>query len=334
MDEIAQAFYIEDSPFGPDISRELKIEEDVSPPIMKATKQFQQSLRNLLEHIETNEKQHLFEDDEFEKLTKTDKLLQNIKQLVPYPEHRPGTLLEASRSVIRICRDATAREVIPRELCRDVISRGGTIENLACLQRIHAFASLIVETDYEVEALRGFLNYYHKRPETFTVESVSSMLGDSIELMSGYAKSKRIKLRRSASHADAMVKVVRPDITSAINNVLQNAIKYSWQSRSHQYVVHVRHYQIQEMVAIEIENTGVPIPQNEIDSGIIFEMGFRGRKSGERARRGTGIGLHESREIVESHLGKITITSTPMGDDPEASPNKTIVTIYLPIHAG
>ena len=55
----------------------------------------------------------------------------------------------------------------------------------------------------------------------------------------------------------------------------------------------------------------MPITQDEIEGGLIFKVGYRGKWSTDRGRLGTGIGLTDAKHVAESHGGELQIDSRP-----------------------
>ena len=49
----------------------------------------------------------------------------------------------------------------------------------------------------------------------------------------------------------------------------------------------------------------------EIDRALVVGMGYRGKRSKDRGRLGTGIGLTDSPRVAESHRGTLTLSSKP-----------------------
>ena len=52
----------------------------------------------------------------------------------------------------------------------------------------------------------------------------------------------------------------------------------------------------------------------ELETGLIFEMGYRGQLSTDRGRLGTGIGLTDAQRAARAHGGDIEISSRPATD--------------------
>ncbi len=123
---------------------------------------------------------------------------------------------------------------------------------------------------------------------------------------------------------------LQPDIQRAIDNILSNAVKYSWTLRDGQAWVDVRVMQVGDCAHVEVENWGVPIAPDELTSGSIFEFMSRGKHSSDRARTGTGIGLWDTRSVARRHGGDVDIRTRParaVGDGP---PHIITATLILP----
>jgi len=88
-------------------------------------------------------------------------------------------------------------------------------------------------------------------------------------------------------------------------NLVENAIKFSGQSRSLHVVLQVQHGQ----VMVTFIDRGIGIDRK--DQPHIFESFYRGEHNLVKKTRGTGIGLALTRDIVREHGGRITVRSTP-----------------------
>ena len=103
---------------------------------------------------------------------------------------------------------------------------------------------------------------------------------------------------------DAMVNADREALAQALWNLLDNAVKYSGDSRE---------------VRVEVEKAGeVAIRVRDDGSGIdaseqkqIFRKFARGSAATEHGVKGTGIGLAMVKHIVDAHAGRVTVDSEP-----------------------
>ena len=62
-----------------------------------------------------------------------------------------------------------------------------------------------------------------------------------------------------------------------------------------------------KFVRVDIKDTGVGIPAEEL--GKMFEKFYRGTNVAQLQPNGSGLGLYITKNIVESHGGKITVQS-------------------------
>lgn len=103
---------------------------------------------------------------------------------------------------------------------------------------------------------------------------------------------------------------------SVVVNILDNAVKYG-RKRS---VVEVNLKSINNSNGtLAVTNTGSGIPFDQ--QGMIFDRFFRGSSS-RTDHSGSGLGLAIAKQIVEMHLGTISVVSIPK--------KKTIFTVSLP----
>ncbi len=102
----------------------------------------------------------------------------------------------------------------------------------------------------------------------------------------------------------AMVKADHDALAQALWNLLDNAAKYSGESRD----VHVEVEGNRE-VAIRVRDTGYGIAPSERKQ--VFRKFARGAAAREHGIKGTGIGLAMVKHIVDAHGGRIRVDSEP-----------------------
>ncbi len=90
-----------------------------------------------------------------------------------------------------------------------------------------------------------------------------------------------------------------------ISNLLDNAIKYTPTGG----YVHLSAQIADEFIWIEISDTGIGIPPQELSR--IFDRYYRGEKS--RSSPGNGLGLSLARTIIQAHGGTISATNKTIG---------------------
>lgn len=106
----------------------------------------------------------------------------------------------------------------------------------------------------------------------------------------------------------------------AINNLLENAIKYTPESKP----ITVTLSQKQNMAVLGIADEGPGIPEQEKSK--IFDKFYRIGNEESRKTKGTGLGLYLSSRIVAGHKGRILIKDN--------TPNGCVFEITLPLLKG
>ena len=94
-------------------------------------------------------------------------------------------------------------------------------------------------------------------------------------------------------------------LTTAIDNLLQNAVKFSVGSPR----IEVRGTQTGSNVEIVVRDQGVGIPEAAL--GRLFEKFYRVEDPRLRNVAGTGIGLYLVRQVAEGHGGRVQVESMP-----------------------
>ena len=116
-------------------------------------------------------------------------------------------------------------------------------------------------------------------------------------------------------HQDIFILADMLMMEMAINNILDNAFKYSAKNT----VVKVSAIAENEVVKIRIIDEGKGIAEAEKKN--IFMKFYRGDSLLAKKAKGTGIGLYLSKKIVEEHMGDISVTDNV--------PRGSIFEIYL-----
>jgi signal transduction histidine kinase len=121
------------------------------------------------------------------------------------------------------------------------------------------------------------------------------------------AKEKNLSLKLNLSHEDVVIKTDERILEHAINNIVDNAIKYTEFGRICISVNLKTGIRNNEIVEFKIEDTGIGIPESK--RHLIFEP-FRQSSEGiTRLFEGTGLGLTISQRLLKLLNGKITFES-------------------------
>ena len=105
------------------------------------------------------------------------------------------------------------------------------------------------------------------------------------------------------SFRPVMADVDEVKLSMALNNLIENAIKYNYDDGWVKVTLNADH----KFFYVTVQDSGVGIPEDSLDS--VFERFFRVDKARSRATGGTGLGLAITRRIIQAHHGTITLRS-------------------------
>lgn len=115
--------------------------------------------------------------------------------------------------------------------------------------------------------------------------------------------TKPLKIERQIPEDEYWVDVDHDKIMQVLDNLLNNAMKYSPDGGT----ITVTLQKNGENVQVAISDQGLGIPKK--DQARVFDRFFRVDKSRSRAMGGTGLGLAISKEVIETFGGKIWVES-------------------------
>lgn len=274
-------------------------------------------------------------DKHWETLENQKEVIRDYKTLVPLPETQPAALRDSATRIAEIITKAH-RGHIAREILREIQKSAQRLQRDTILSELEIVTPAVLDIDYTVRALREFVSMDARPPVSRASVLVSNLLTPAIKNLAAFAFATGVQLRRSEVRGDMRVNVSEKDMIRVISNVLHNAFKYSWaRDDAKPPWVDLRTRRIERNAVIEIENWGVPIPQDEIDNESIFQLGVRGRLANDRGRIGTGIGLADARRTARQNGGDVVISSRPAHppppSDPYSVPYLTTVTLTIPL---
>jgi len=120
---------------------------------------------------------------------------------------------------------------------------------------------------------------------------------------SSLAERRKITVNINSTVHELIAYVDRNKVDKILNNILSNAFKFTPEGGK----VEVGIYRDEKFAEISIADTGIGIPQNQIDK--IFDRFYQVDSSHTRQHEGTGIGLALTKELIELHKGKIEVES-------------------------
>ncbi|MCW6652776.1 cell wall metabolism sensor histidine kinase WalK [Aerococcaceae bacterium NML210727] len=110
---------------------------------------------------------------------------------------------------------------------------------------------------------------------------------------------KKYRILRDITSREVYVEVDQDRMTQVIDNIMNNAIKYSPDGG----VITVKLEDLHSRIVLSISDEGLGVPQKDLPH--LFDRFYRVDKARSREQGGTGLGLAISKEVIELHGGKI-----------------------------
>lgn len=132
---------------------------------------------------------------------------------------------------------------------------------------------------------------------------LSMLVSNVVNAMMIEAKKQKIELTADLSQKTDCVMGDRAKLEQVLVNIVANAVKYNKVGGT----VHVSLRQEGKKVLVEVKDTGMGIPEEDVPR--LFERFYRVDKARSREKGGTGLGLAIAKEIIEYHHGSIQVES-------------------------
>ena len=133
--------------------------------------------------------------------------------------------------------------------------------------------------------------------------AVDMLMADAAERMASTAEAAGIPIDLTEPAGHILVACDRRQVTSALFNLLDNAVKYSEEGGKVEFTAQVEGFS----VAISVRDHGIGIPHRDIER--IFERFYRVDRTRSRATGGTGLGLAIVRHVAQAHQGEVSVES-------------------------
>ena len=151
----------------------------------------------------------------------------------------------------------------------------------------------------------------------FESVSIQSILDTIINNITNKAKEKDINIILKGQNLDKKIELVPILITQAVENIIENAIKYSKDGSEIEVETKIH----KKFFTMYIKDTGIGIPEHLIHR--IFDKFYRVDSSRSKHTGGRGLGLTLTKAIIELHNGTIQVKSEEgVG---------TVFTLHIPI---
>lgn len=323
--------------FGPYALVPTKVHstDEIDRALIDPVKRLTTSLQNLLKIITLDWQEREISQENWNELSSLLQHLQNFRDRIPIVEFRPHTLRLLACQVNALC-DRMQEAKLPKESLKRIIRDATYLERLICIAYLRKVEAEIIAMDHHVRGLRDFVTTGARPEEEPRSIRLWDLVAQAMSNLEEYAQRCGVNFEPKDDSNNAYVMVVERDMLRALSNLLHNAIKYSWsREKGKSLWVTIHAYIVANFVCVMFENYGVPIPSDEIEQGLIFKFGYRGRLSTDRGRLGTGIGLTDALNTAKHYGGNIIAESTPARRDFPLGdykvPYLTRITISLPL---
>lgn len=139
-----------------------------------------------------------------------------------------------------------------------------------------------------------------------TKVKVFTLVNDSVSTLNHLANKKNIKLINNTNESH-FVEVDVNMLNTSLNNIINNAIKFSHQYSNIQINSFEEKINNLDYIAIEIKDTGVGIEADRLAN--ILSLEFNSSTLGTNNEEGSGLGLILTKEFVEKNYGQLRILS-------------------------
>ena len=311
--------------------------EEIDEVLLKQAARLASVIERFLQATDAAQRLKALPEVRWQTLENTIGLVREIREREPWM--RLPTLRVAAHETLRLCREARAHH-LPREAIKEIQQEAAELERVTCLFDAITARAAVLQAELPFATLREYITSdvrTHEPPERLMVKS---LIEDTVNRLADFAKSVHVEIQWRDRDLYAEVDGNKRDLVRVLSNLLHNAIKYTWKrERARSSWVEIRASIEERFVCIQFENWGVPIARDEIEQGLIFQLGYRGKWSTDRGRSGTGIGLTDAEHVARAHGGEIRVESKPaapaLHPQDEANyykqPFITRVTLCLPL---
>ncbi|MBK8945804.1 MAG: GHKL domain-containing protein [Ignavibacteriae bacterium] len=137
---------------------------------------------------------------------------------------------------------------------------------------------------------------------SFRFFNLNNFLQNIVNEIKSLTQLKNIELLLSDFDKEIEIYGDKEKLTQVLNNLLSNAIKYTEKGK-----IEILVLEKNKTVTISVKDTGIGIPENEIDR--IFERFYRTERDRSSTIPGTGLGLSIVKHILEAHNSAIEVKS-------------------------
>jgi two-component system sensor histidine kinase SenX3 len=132
---------------------------------------------------------------------------------------------------------------------------------------------------------------------------VSLAMAEALERVREAAQQRKVRIELEEIPVPVAVLGDRRQLVSAMYNLLENAVKFSYDGGAVQFGAVLKDRQVE----VNVVDHGVGIPARDLDR--IFERFYRVDQGRSRQTGGTGLGLSIVRHVAANHQGRVEVES-------------------------
>jgi signal transduction histidine kinase len=174
------------------------------------------------------------------------------------------------------------RQEIEDQILREVLHLSHLVENVLDVARIQ---------------------HRHRKALAFQPVYPSDLVEELVTTYGSWIQSKGFTVAMDIDDAIEEQMWDREAVSRALLNLIDNAIKYSGDTKA----IEIRLHQTEKHVVLEVHDHGIGIEAK--DQSKIFDPYYRAQFSDTQTRRGAGLGLTLVQQIVASHGGRVEVES-------------------------
>lgn len=244
-------------------------------------------------------------EEQAKKLADIDTLKSNFFTNISHEFRTPLTLIKGPLEQILAANPDKKLEASARMMMRNAMSLLDLIDQLLELAKLD----------------------FGKTKLKVSFHNIISFLEEIVTIFQLLASKKNITLTFHYDEAEILLYFDLEKMERIITNILSNAFNYT--PDGGKIRVSAKRVQLCDYpggcVEIKIRDTGQGIPADQLPH--IFDRFFRGKRDFEFQRKGTGIGMALTKDLVELHHGTVEAWSSCADDETRG----TEITLYLPL---
>jgi two-component system sensor histidine kinase SenX3 len=132
---------------------------------------------------------------------------------------------------------------------------------------------------------------------------VNLVMAEALERIRSAAEHRDVKIDLQEPSPPIVLMGDRRQLVSALYNLLENAVKFSYDSATVRFAASASSQEI----TVSIEDEGIGIPARDLDR--IFERFYRVDRGRAQESGGTGLGLSIVRHVAANHHGRVEVDS-------------------------